>query len=95
MYGISFQIEALLSLKNAWLSQIFVFGYQEHLLQTNCKFYFLTHSFKLRKNMPVLIGTTHRKPTYLETSRIYAQQQKLVGTVLNLLSNLIGSLWGL
>ena len=33
MYGFFFyQIEALLSLKNAWLTPNFLFGYQEHLL---------------------------------------------------------------
>ena len=33
------------------------------------------HSFKSRKNIPVLVGTTHRKPEYLEMRRMYAQWQ--------------------
>ena len=30
------------------------------------------HSFKPRKNIPVLVGTTHRKPEYLAMRRTYA-----------------------
>ena len=43
----------------------FLLGYQKHL-----------HSFKPRKNIPVLVGTTHRKLEYLEMRRTYAQLQK-------------------
>ena len=51
-----FQIEALLSLKNAWLPPIF-------FLDTKSTFLVLLspHSFKPRKNIPVLVGITHRK----------------------------------
>ena len=62
MYGVSFQIEALL--KNAWLPTNF-------LLDTKSTCYVLIsrHSFKPRKNIPVflLVGPTNRKPEYLET----------------------------
>ena len=34
---------------------------------------FSPHSFKPRKNIPVLVGTTHRKLEYLEMRRTYAQ----------------------
>ena len=37
------------------------------------KFYFSMHSFKTRKNIPVLVGTTHRKTEYLEMRQTYAQ----------------------
>ena len=43
------------------------------------------HSFTLckpkpRKNIPVLVGTTHRKPEYLEMRITYAQpEQKYKG----------------
>ena len=33
------------------------------------------HNFKPRKNIPVLLGTIHKKPEYLEMRRMYAQQQ--------------------
>ena len=33
----------------------------------------LKNSFKSRKNIPVLVGTTHSKPEYLEMRRMYAQ----------------------
>ena len=36
-------------------------GYQVHLVGS----VFSTLSFKLRKNIPVLVSTTHRKPEYL------------------------------
>ena len=59
MYGVSFQIEALLSLKNTWLPQIILF------LDTKntCQVLLSLHSFKPRKNIPVLLGTTHRNPS--------------------------------
>ena len=41
------------------------------------------NSFKLRKNIPVLVGTTHRKPKYLEMRRICICRVTKVGTVLN------------
>ena len=31
------------------------------------------YSFKPRKNIPVLVGTAHRKPEYLELRSTYAQ----------------------
>ena len=48
MYGVFFQIEALLSLKNAWLPPIkyFHYGFQQIILLI---------SFKLRKNIPVYL----------------------------------------
>ena len=39
------------------------------------KFCFSLHSLKPRKNIPVLVGTTHRKPEYLEMRRTNAQQK--------------------
>ena len=70
MYDVFFQIDALLSLKNAWLPPIF-------FLDTKiiCKVLLSPHSFKARKNILVLVGTTHRKPEYLEMHRPYAQLQ--------------------
>ena len=68
MYGILSQIEALLSLKNAWLPPIF-------FLDTKSTYYDLLSpdSFKLRKNIPVLVSITDRKSEYLEMRRTYAQ----------------------
>ena len=68
MYDTVSQIEALLSLKNAWLPQIF-------FSDTKSTWHFLLspHSFKPRKNIPVLVGTTHRKPEYHEMHKTYAQ----------------------
>ena len=68
MYGVVFQIVTLLSLKNAWLLPIF-------FLDTKSTWLVLLfqNSFKPRKNIPVLVGTTHRKPEYLEMRRTYAQ----------------------
>ena len=68
MYDVFSQIEALLSLKNAWLSPIFFLDSKS----TCCVMLFL-HSFKPRKNIPVLVATTHRKPEYLKMRRMYAQ----------------------
>ena len=65
MYGVFFQSEALSSLKNAWLPRNFLFGYKGHL------FCFLHIVLKHTKNIPVLVGTTHRKPKYLEMHRTY------------------------
>ena len=64
MYGVFFfQIEALLSRsEKCMVTPVFCFGYKRHLL-----------SSALRKNIPVLVGTTHRKPGYLEIRRTYAQ----------------------
>ena len=61
-----FQIEALLSLKNSWFPPIL--GYWKHLISSA-----FSAEFKLRKNIPVVVGTTHRKPEYLEMRRTYAQ----------------------
>ena len=68
MYGAFFQIDALLSLKNAWLPPIFFLD-----TKITCQVLLSPHSFKARKNIPVLVGTTHRKPEYLEMRRTYAQ----------------------
>ena len=56
MYGVFFQIEALLSLKNDWLPQIF-------FLDTKSTGLVLLppHGFKPHKNIPVLVDITHRK----------------------------------
>ena len=63
MHGVFFQIEALLSLKNAWLPPIFFLDTKSTSL----------HSFKPHKNIPGLVGTTHRKPEYLEMRRTFVQ----------------------
>ena len=55
-----------LSLKNTWLPPILFLGYQEHLLISA-----FSHGFKLRKNIPVLVGTIHWKPEYLKMRRTY------------------------
>ena len=67
MYGVYFQIEALLSLKKCMITPNF-FGFQEHLLSSASP-----HSLKPRKNNPVLVSTTHRKPKYLEMPRTPVQ----------------------
>ena len=59
MCGVSFQIEAFLALKNAWLPLIFYLD-----TKSTCKVLFSTHSLKQCKNIPELVGTTHRKPKY-------------------------------
>ena len=46
----------------------FHFIYQEHLLSSA-----FSDSFKPRKNILVLAGTTHGKPEYLQMRRTYAQ----------------------
>ena len=46
----------------------FLFGYQEHLLRSAIPAQYL-FSEKPRKNIRVLVGTTHRKPEYLRPSR--------------------------
>ena len=68
MYDVFFQIEALLSLKNAWLPQTFFLD-----TKSTCQVLLSPHSFKPRKNIPVSVSTTHRKPEYLEMHRTYAQ----------------------
>ena len=68
MHGILFQIEALLSLKNAWLPPIFILD-----TKSTCLVLLSLQSFKPRKKIPVLVGTTRRKPEYLEMRRTYAQ----------------------
>ena len=68
MYGVLSKIEATckLSLKNAWLPPIF------HLdTKTTYRDLLSPHSFKLRKNIPVLVSITDRKPDYLEMRRKY------------------------
>ena len=47
----------------------FLLGYQKHLLNSAFSVYFN----KLRKIIPVLVGTTHMKPEYLKMRRTYAQ----------------------
>ena len=68
MYGVLFQIEAYLSLKNAWLPPIF-------FLDTKTTYFYLRSpdSFKPRKNILVLASITDRKLEYLEMRRMYAQ----------------------
>ena len=68
MYGVFIHIEALLSLKNSWLLQIFFL-----VAKRTCCFLLFPHIFKPCKNTPVLVGTTHRKSEYLEMRRTYAQ----------------------
>ena len=68
MYGVFSQIEAYLSLKNAWLPPIFF------LDTKTTSFYLLSpDSFKPRKNIPVLVSITDRKLECLEMRRTYAQ----------------------
>ena len=68
MYGAFSQIEAYLSLKNAWLPPIF-------FLDTKTTYFYLLSpdSSKPRKNIPVLGSITDRKLEYLEMRRTYAQ----------------------
>ena len=68
MYGVLSQIEASLSLKNAWLPPIF-------FLDTKSTYSDLLSpdSFKPRKNIPVLVSIDDRKSEYLEMRRTYAQ----------------------
>ena len=68
--GVFFHIEALISSEKCMVSPNFLFGYQEHFVKF-CFFYIC--SFKLRKNIPVLGGTTYRKPEYLEIWITYAE----------------------
>ena len=63
-----FEIEALLSLKNEWVRLIFFL-----VTKITCLVLRFPHSLKTRKNTSVLVGTTHRKPEYLEMRRTYAQ----------------------
>ena len=68
MYGVFSQIEAYLSLKNAWLPPIFS-------LDTKTTYFYLLSpdSFKPRKNIPVLVSITNKKLECLEMRRTYAQ----------------------
>ena len=68
MYGVFSQIEAYLSLKNAWLLPIF-------FLDTKTSYFYLLSpdSFKPRKNIPVLVSITDRTLKYLEMRRTYVQ----------------------
>ena len=68
MYGVFSQIEAYLSLKNAWLPPIF-------FLDTKTTYFYLLSpdSFKPCKNIPVLVNITDRKLECLEMRRTYAQ----------------------
>ena len=59
MYGgFFFQIEALLSLKNAWLSPVFFLD-----TKSTCHVLLSPHSFTPRKNIPVLVSTNHSRKT--------------------------------
>ena len=67
MYDVLSQIEASLSLKNAWLPPIFFYHTKstyEDLLSPD--------SLKPRKNITVLVSITDRKPKHLEMRRTYA-----------------------
>ena len=64
-----FQIEALLSLKNAWLPSNVFFGYQGHLLSSA----FLRIVLTAQKYSCINRHLTHRKPEYLEMRTTYAQ----------------------
>ena len=68
MYGVLSQIEAYLSLKNAWLPPIFFLG-------TKTTYFYLLSpdSFKPRKNIPALVSITDSKLEYLEMRRMYSQ----------------------
>ena len=68
MYGVFFQIEAYLSLKNAWLTPIL-------FLDTKTTYFYLLSpdSFKPRKNILVLVSITDRKLEYLKMRKTYAQ----------------------
>ena len=68
MYGVFIQIEVSLSLKNVWLPQMFFLD-----TKSTCQVLLSPNSFKPRKTTLVLIGTTHRKPKYLEMRVTYAQ----------------------
>ena len=68
MYGVLFQIEAQLSLKNARLLPIFFLD-----TKITCQVLLSPHNFEPRQNIPVLISTNNRKPEYLEMRRMYAQ----------------------
>ena len=68
MYGVLSQIEAYLSLKNAWLPPVFFLDTKSTYEDLLCPV-----SFKLRKNIPVLVSITDRKPEYLEMRRTCAQ----------------------
>ena len=79
IYGILSQIEVKLSLKNAWLLPILYLDTKstyEDLLSLD--------SFKLCKDITVLVSITDRKPAYmyLEMCRTYACAIRIVGTVL-------------
>ena len=60
------------------ITLIFFFRYQVHLLSSSFSAYIF---FKPRKNIPVLVGITHRKPDYLEKRRRYAHAVTKVATV--------------
>ena len=68
MYGVLSQIEAQLSLKNAWLPPIFFLDTKS----TNEDLLYL-HSFKPRNDIPALVSIGDRKSDYLEMRRTYAQ----------------------
>ena len=70
MYGVLSQIEAKLSLKNAWLPPVFLFDTKTTYRDLPV---LSLDSFKLRKNIPVLVSITDRKPKYLDMRRTYAQ----------------------
>ena len=68
MYGVLPQIEAQLSLKNAWLPPIFFLD-----PKSTHKDLLYLHSFKPGKNIPALVSIGERKSKYLEMRRTCAQ----------------------
>ena len=68
MYGVLSQIKAYLSLKNVSLPPIFFLD-----IKTTYFYLLSPDSFKLCKNIPVLVSITDRKLEYLEMPRMYAQ----------------------
>ena len=77
MYVVVFQIEALLSLKNAWLPPVFFWD-----TKSTCSVLLSLHNFKPRKNIPVLAGTTQETRVSRDAQNICAVT--IVGTVLKL-----------
>ena len=76
MYGgFFFQIEALLSLKIAWLPPISFLD-----TKSTCYFVLSPHSFKLHKNIPVLVAPPIGNPSISRCAE--RMRSNKVGTVL-------------
>ena len=73
MYSVLFPNRSSIISEKCMVTPNFLFGYQNHLLTVLLS----PHSFKPRKNIPVLVSTTHRKFKYL------GMRSNKVGTVLN------------